>query len=206
MWRFWLCRSHTKSTATLTSQSNAESIETSNTFELLNDDENGSDIFLKSQNEVKQCIHLMAMITLVMKKRKKSFDGETTTFKDHLVKKEMSALVQQASSSVNNQRDQQRNSNHLNDQRENQPSQSPTINNGAVILIGNSIIKHIEPRKLSKRQVYKHTYPGKRAEEIAKEIRSITHPQTNVSHVIIHAGPTIFQPISLNNVCKTLRI
>ena len=36
--------------------------------------------------------------------------------------------------------------------------------------------------------MYKHTYPGKRAEEIVKEIRSITHPQTNVSHVIIHAG------------------
>ena len=145
------------------------------------------------------------MITLVMKKRKR-FDGVTTTFKDHLVKKEMSVLVQQASSSVNNQRDQQRNSSHLNDQSENQSSQSPTINNGAVILIGNSIIKHIGPRKLSKKQVYKHTYPGKRAEEISKEIRSITHPQTNVSHVIIHAGPTIFQPIPLNNVCKTLRI
>ena len=60
------------------------------------------------------------------------------------MKKEMSVLVQQASSSVNNQRDQQRNSNHLNDQSENQPSQSPTINNGAVILIGNSIILNQE--------------------------------------------------------------
>ena len=44
-----------------------------------------------------------------------------------------------------------------------------------------TIIKHIEPRKLSQRQVYKHTFPGKRAENIEKEIFSISQPQTNLA-------------------------
>jgi hypothetical protein len=56
-------------------------------------------------------------------------------------------------------------------------------------LIGDSIIKHIEPRKLSRKRVYKYSFPGKKAEDIAKEVYTITVPETHdVSRVIVHAG------------------
>ena len=97
-------------------------------------------------------------------------------------------LTQRASSSKIDQGVKQSNNNDINSQREIQAPKFTTNKNGAVILIGDSIIKHIEPRKLSQRQVHKNTFPRKRAEVIAKEICSITHPQTDVSHVIIHAG------------------
>ena len=55
-----------------------------------------------------------------------------------------------------------------------------------IVLIGDSIIKHIDPVKLSKKYVHKATFPGYTAEQIADSLESITiqHP----SHVIIHAG------------------
>ena len=49
-----------------------------------------------------------------------------------------------------------------------------------IILIGDSIVKNINPRKISKIRVVKRTFPGKNAEEIKSE--------PNPSHVIIHAG------------------
>ena len=55
----------------------------------------------------------------------------------------------------------------------------------SVLIIGDSIIKHIDLRKLSKKTVYKLSFPGKRVEEIHDEIDKI---QTNdeLSYVIIH--------------------
>ena len=57
----------------------------------------------------------------------------------------------------------------------------------SVLIIGDSIIKHIDPRKLSKKSVYKRSFPGKRIEEIHDEIDNI-HLNVEPSHVIIHAG------------------
>ena len=44
------------------------------------------------------------------------------------------------------------------------------IRNSPIILIGDSIVKNINPRKISKRRVVKRTFPGKNAEEIKSEI------------------------------------
>jgi hypothetical protein len=56
-----------------------------------------------------------------------------------------------------------------------------------IVLIGDSIIKHIDPKKLAKRKASKYAYPGKSAEDIEAELRTIKVNSTP-SHVIIHAG------------------
>ena len=56
-----------------------------------------------------------------------------------------------------------------------------------ILLIGDSMIKDINPHKLSKSSVRKLTYPGKRAEEIADQIES-AHVHSPPTEVIIHAG------------------
>jgi hypothetical protein len=38
-----------------------------------------------------------------------------------------------------------------------------------IIVIGDSIIKNIQPRKLSRKNVHKYTFPEKTAKEIEKE-------------------------------------
>ena len=48
--------------------------------------------------------------------------------------------------------------------------------NSPIIFIGDSIVKSINPRKISKRRVVKRTFPGKNAEEIKSEINSISIP------------------------------
>jgi hypothetical protein len=53
-----------------------------------------------------------------------------------------------------------------------------------VVLIGDSIINNIIPHKLSRKNVYKFTYPGKSAEEIESEIRNIDEASILPSHVI----------------------
>lgn len=58
--------------------------------------------------------------------------------------------------------------------------------NSNIIIIGDSIVKNINPKKLSKKRVYKFTFPGKTAQEISNELQNVT-AQT-ASHVIIHAG------------------
>ena len=55
------------------------------------------------------------------------------------------------------------------------------------MLIGDSMIKNINPRKISRRQIIKRTFPGKTAEEIISEINTIS-PETAPSHIIIHWG------------------
>ena len=56
-----------------------------------------------------------------------------------------------------------------------------------IVIIGDSIIKHINPKKLSRRPVRKFTYPGKTCEEIAECIDSII-VNDDPSQVIIHCG------------------
>ena len=67
-------------------------------------------------------------------------------------------------------------------QKENQSENKPNI-----AIVGDSMIKNINPRKLSRKRVNKFTFPGKRAEEIASEVKNI-NVQLHPTHVIIHTG------------------
>jgi hypothetical protein len=68
----------------------------------------------------------------------------------------------------------------------------------SILLIGDSIIKNIHPRKLSRRKVNKRTFPGKTAEEIISEVKNIKSDPP--SHIILHAG-TNNLPVDNPNVC-----
>ena len=74
-----------------------------------------------------------------------------------------------------------------------------------VIVIGDSIIKNIQPRKLTKKKVHKYTFPGKTADEIEKEI-NLDSLKAIPSHVIIHAGtnnlPTESVTVCANKIEK----
>ena len=56
-----------------------------------------------------------------------------------------------------------------------------------IVLIGDSTIKHIDPKKLSQRHVHKFSYPGKTTGEIAEAVDNIA-VASDPSHVIIHTG------------------
>ncbi len=57
-----------------------------------------------------------------------------------------------------------------------------------IVIIGDSIIKNIQPRKLTRnKKVHKYTFPGKTADEIEKEI-NFDNLKTIPSHIIIHVG------------------
>ena len=56
-----------------------------------------------------------------------------------------------------------------------------------VVMVGDSMIKHVDPKKLSKKKVYKYTYPGETAESISAKISTL-NVQIQPSHVIIHVG------------------
>ena len=70
-----------------------------------------------------------------------------------------------------------------------------------IILIGDSIIKQIYPRKLTKKKVNKYTYLGKTSKEIEAELGTIKSNSTP-SHVIIHAGTNDI-PVESAEVCAT---
>ena len=56
-----------------------------------------------------------------------------------------------------------------------------------IVIIGDSIIKNIDPKRLSKKPVRKFTYPGKTADQISEEVMSI-NVNGDPAHVIVHAG------------------
>ena len=56
-----------------------------------------------------------------------------------------------------------------------------------IVIIGDSIIKHMIPKKISSRNVTKITFPGKTADEISNQLDKIKLKSTP-SHIIIHAG------------------
>ena len=70
-----------------------------------------------------------------------------------------------------------------------------------VIVIADSLIKNIQPRKLTKKKVHKYTFPGKTVDEIEDEINLDSH-KTIPSHVIIHAG-TNKLPTESPTVCAS---
>ena len=75
------------------------------------------------------------------------------------------------------------------------------------VVIGDSIIKHINPQKLSKKTVKKHLYPGKTADEICDLINESSFQCNNPSYVILHAG-TNNLPTDSTEVCteKIIRL
>jgi hypothetical protein len=98
--------------------------------------------------------------------------------------------------------------NRQNDGPTSKNTQESNLHNGKIakgdspiILIGDSIIKGINPRKISKRQIIKHTFPGKTAEEVKPEINTIPS-ETAPSHVIIHAGTN---NLPTNSVRETVK-
>ena len=85
--------------------------------------------------------------------------------------------------------------NTINDQTENmvEPQNKQSSNSKArdigsdIVIIGDSIVKNIQPRKLSRKKVHKYTFPGKTADQIEKEINS-DNLKVIPSHIIIHVG------------------
>ena len=71
----------------------------------------------------------------------------------------------------------------------------------SILVIGDSIIKHIDPNKLSRRAVRKFMYRGKTCEEIREAIVDI-QTTTDPSHIIIHCG-TNNLPTDTAEVCAT---
>jgi hypothetical protein len=68
-----------------------------------------------------------------------------------------------------------------------------------IVVIGDTIMKHIDPRKRTSKKVHKFTYPGKTAGDIEKELNSI-NIQSTPSHVIVHAGTNNI-PTDSTEVC-----
>lgn len=64
---------------------------------------------------------------------------------------------------------------------------NPQKTRSTIIIIGDSIAKHIDPKKLSRRPVQKFTYPGKTCEALSEVIGN-TNAKPDSSHVIIHSG------------------
>ena len=58
--------------------------------------------------------------------------------------------------------------------QENNYNNKTTTRDSPIILIGDSMIKNIIPRKIPNRQIIKCTFPGKTAEEIKSEINAIS--------------------------------
>ena len=69
----------------------------------------------------------------------------------------------------------------------------------SILIIGDSIIKHVDPRKISRRKVTKRMFPGKTAEEIKAEVKAIK-VKSLPSHIIVHAG-TNDLPVDMPNNC-----
>ena len=55
------------------------------------------------------------------------------------------------------------------------------------LIIGDSLIKNIDPQKLTKKTVDKRMYPGKTSDQKCHEVDSI-HIDVEPSHVIVHSG------------------
>ena len=68
-----------------------------------------------------------------------------------------------------------------------------------IVIIGDSVIKNVNPVKLSKRRVQKYTYPGKTTPEINNELTKI-NIQLPPSHVIAHTG-TNDVPVETTEKC-----
>ena len=73
------------------------------------------------------------------------------------------------------------------------------------LTIGDSMIKHINLRKLSKSLVRKSNFPGKRAEEIMLEINGIKSTSSSPSKVIIHAGTNNLPADSSKQCCDNIK-
>ena len=86
-------------------------------------------------------------------------------------------------------------------QRDSSHDQPEQTQRAAIMIIGDSIIKQIDPKKLSKKTVYKCSFPGQTCDQISDEIDGI-HTDVEPSHVIIHAG-TNNMPAKSADSCVT---
>ncbi len=77
-------------------------------------------------------------------------------------------------------------------------------NESPILIIGDSIIKNIDPRKISKRRVIKRTFPGKTAIEIKAEVKTIK-VDSPPSHILVHAETNDIPVDSDNNCIKNMR-
>ena len=69
------------------------------------------------------------------------------------------------------------------------------------------MVKNINPRKLSRKHVNKFTFPGKRAEEIAPEIKNINmSADSRATHVIIHAGTNNLRTDTGDECIKNIKV
>ena len=50
---------------------------------------------------------------------------------------------------------------------------SKSSSDSPILIIGDSIIKHIDPKKISRKKIIKRTFPGKTAEQIKSEVESM---------------------------------
>lgn len=73
-----------------------------------------------------------------------------------------------------------------------------------ILLIGDSMIKNIDPHKLSKNSVRKLTFPGKRAEEMANDVQT-AHINCFPTEVIIHAGTNNLITDSSKECCENIQ-
>ena len=73
-----------------------------------------------------------------------------------------------------------------------------------IFIIGDSLIKHIDPQKISKRKVTKRTFPSKTANEISSEVKSIKL-DSQPSHIIVHAGTNDIPVDSPGNCIKNVQ-
>lgn len=109
------------------------------------------------------------------------------------------SLMQDNSAQINNAAaGEQVSSNGNTDKSNKQGRNSP--NDVQILLMGDSIIKNIDPRKISRRKTVKICLPGKRADQITAEVKSIA--VTNPSHVIIHAGTNNLPTDSVRECAK----
>ncbi len=53
--------------------------------------------------------------------------------------------------------------------------------------------------------MYKYTFPGKKAEDITKEICTITVPETHVSHLLVHAGTNNLRTDSAKQCAQNIK-
>ena len=72
------------------------------------------------------------------------------------------------------------------------------------MLIGDSVIKHIDPKKLLQRHVHKFSYPGKTTGEIVEAVDNIA-VASDPSNVIIHTGTNNLQSESADSSVADIR-
>ena len=92
------------------------------------------------------------------------------------------------------------------DSSSNNPTHHTTAKSSSdspILIIGDSIIKHIDPKKISRKKTIKRTFPGKTAEQIKSEVESM-EVEVLPSHIIVHAGTNDLSVQPSHNCVKNI--